>query len=166
MSRLNPFSKMLDDAKESLRLYGVPSQNLDPDVLMMEPAEHRYRCDAAGLLPPSKIWSVFIQGEMGPDLIVVKSVVLQNATQLRFVEHDQVIEAFAPNRADETLEVAVLPRRARRGRMIADTHRSNAMGIGWTECSVTVANQMTRPFSPPENVTHLPPHPLAIPIDI
>ena len=40
---------------------GVPSQNLNPDVLMMEPAEHRYRCDAAGLLPPSKIWSVFIQ---------------------------------------------------------------------------------------------------------
>jgi hypothetical protein len=39
----------------------VPSQNLDPDVLMMEPAEHRYRCDAAGLLLPSKIWSVFIQ---------------------------------------------------------------------------------------------------------
>jgi hypothetical protein len=39
----------------------VPIQNLDPDVLMMEPAEDWYRCDAAGLLRPSKIRSIFIQ---------------------------------------------------------------------------------------------------------
>jgi hypothetical protein len=47
---------------------------------------------------------------MGPDLIVVRSVILQNAMQLRFVEHDQVLEAFPPDRADEALDVAVLPR--------------------------------------------------------
>jgi hypothetical protein len=47
---------------------------------------------------------------MSPDLIVIGSVTPQNATQLRFVEHDQVIEAFAPNRSDEPLDVAVLPR--------------------------------------------------------
>ena len=28
---------------------------------------------------------------------------------MRFVEHHQVIEAFAPNRAEEALDVAVLP---------------------------------------------------------
>ncbi len=28
----------------------VPIQNLNPDVMMMEPAEDRYRCDAAELL--------------------------------------------------------------------------------------------------------------------
>jgi hypothetical protein len=47
---------------------------------------------------------------MRPDLVVVGSVILQSATQVRFVEHDQVIEAFGPNRADEALDVAVLPR--------------------------------------------------------
>jgi hypothetical protein len=47
---------------------------------------------------------------MRPDLVVIGSVILQNATQLRFVEHDQVIEAFPPDRADEALDVAVLPR--------------------------------------------------------
>src|ERR1700730_9492145 len=66
---------------------------------------------------------------MRPDLIVIGSVILQNATQLRFVEHDQVIEAFAPNRADEALDVAVLPGRARRSRMIVNPHRLNAMGV-------------------------------------
>jgi hypothetical protein len=38
------------------------------------------------------------------------SVLLEHATQLGFVEHDQVVEDFASNRADETLDVAVLPR--------------------------------------------------------
>ena len=28
----------------------MPIENLNPDVLMMEPAEDRYRCDAAELL--------------------------------------------------------------------------------------------------------------------
>jgi hypothetical protein len=46
---------------------------------------------------------------MCPNLIAIGSAIPQNATQLRFVEDDQVIEAFAPDRADEALDVAVLP---------------------------------------------------------
>ena len=42
-------------------LDAVPIGNLNPDVLMMKPAEDRYRCDAAELLGASKIWSIFIQ---------------------------------------------------------------------------------------------------------
>jgi hypothetical protein len=36
-------------------------QNLNPDVLMVDTAEDRYRCDAAELLRPPKIRSIFIQ---------------------------------------------------------------------------------------------------------
>jgi len=39
-------------------------------------------------------------------LVVVGSIDLQNATQLRFVEPDQMIESVAPNRSDEALDVA------------------------------------------------------------
>ena len=97
---------------------------------------------------------------MRPDLLVIGSVILQNATQLRFVENYQVIEAFAPNRADEALDVAVLPWRAWRGRMIADPHRTNAAGIGWAEGAITVAKQMTWRFIPREGVNHLSSDPL------
>jgi hypothetical protein len=38
----------------------VPIQNLNTDVLMMETAEDWYRCNAAELLRPPKIRSVFI----------------------------------------------------------------------------------------------------------
>jgi hypothetical protein len=40
--------------------YVVPSQNLDPDVLMMEPAQDRYRW-AAELLRRLKMRNIFIQ---------------------------------------------------------------------------------------------------------
>jgi hypothetical protein len=46
---------------------------------------------------------------MRPNLVVIASVIPQHAPQLRFVEHDQVIETLAPNRSDELLDVAVLP---------------------------------------------------------
>jgi hypothetical protein len=46
------------------RRAAVPIQNLNPDVLMMEPAEDWYRCDAAELLRPPKTrgfrWSVVL----------------------------------------------------------------------------------------------------------
>src|SRR6202051_3315491 len=93
---------------------------------------------------------------MRPDLIVIGSVIPQNARQLRFVEHHQLIEAFAPDRADEALDVAVLPRRARRDRMIADPHCTNAMGVGWAEDTVAVANQMIWRFVPRKGVSQLP----------
>jgi hypothetical protein len=46
---------------------------------------------------------------MCSDLVVIGSVVLQDTTQLRFVEHDQVIEALAPDRSDEAFDIAILP---------------------------------------------------------
>jgi hypothetical protein len=39
----------------------VPSQKLSPDVLVMESAEDRDRCNAAELLGSPKIWRIFSQ---------------------------------------------------------------------------------------------------------
>jgi len=74
----------------SIRDLVVLSQNLNPDVLMMQSAEDWYRCDGAELLRAPKIRRILVQREMRADLIVIRSVILQHATQLRFVEHDQV----------------------------------------------------------------------------
>ena len=45
---------------------------------------------------------------MSPDLIVIGSVSLQDTAQVRFAEHDEVVERFAPYRSDEPLNVAVV----------------------------------------------------------
>jgi len=44
----------------SIRVRAAHDQ-LNPDVLMMEPAEDWNRCDTAGLLRTAKIWGIFIQ---------------------------------------------------------------------------------------------------------
>src|SRR5579864_2855717 len=44
--------------------------------------------------------------------------------------------------------------------MIADPHCANAMGVGWTECSITVTKQETRRFVPRKGVSHLPSDPI------
>jgi len=54
-------TEVLDPQPVRLGMMAVPIENLNPDVLMMEPAEDSYRCDAAELLSRSKIWSIFIQ---------------------------------------------------------------------------------------------------------
>src|ERR1700752_1929579 len=73
---------------------------------------------------------------MGPDRVVVRGVRLENVAQIRFAEHDQVIEVFAPDRADEPLDVALLPSRTLGRRMIANSYRPNAPVIDRAKGSV------------------------------
>jgi hypothetical protein len=39
-----------------------------------------------------KIWSIFVQREMWPDFVVIRSIRLQDISQVRFAEHDEVVE--------------------------------------------------------------------------
>src|ERR1035437_5243299 len=92
---------------------------------------------------------------MRPDFVVIGSVSLQDIAQVRFAEHDEVVELFAANRTDQPLNVPVLPRRAWRHRAISDPHCANASGVRWTERAVAVANQMTRHCVPGKGIDHL-----------
>ena len=44
---------------------------------------------------------------MGPDLIVIGSVSLQDSVQVRFAEHNEVVERFATDRSDEPLDMSI-----------------------------------------------------------
>ena len=46
---------------------------------------------------------------MGPRLVVVADVLLENPPEMVLAEDDQVVHAFAPDRADDSLSVGVLP---------------------------------------------------------
>src|SRR6202011_566543 len=97
---------------------------------------------------------------MSSDLIVIRSVSLQDTAQVRFAEHDEVVERCAQYRSDEPLNVAVLPRRAWCGRVISDPHGTNAAGVRRTECAVAVANQVMRRLHPRKRHRHLTRYPL------
>jgi hypothetical protein len=70
-------------------------------------------------------------------------------------EHDYMIEAFAPDRSDEPLSMAVLPGWASGNRTVADSHRTNAARVCWSECPVAVADQVPWRFVPGESLSHL-----------
>ncbi len=53
--------------------------------------------------------SVLVQRSMSPQLIVVRAICAQDAAQVRFTEHDGVVEAFPADRAYESFNVSILP---------------------------------------------------------
>jgi hypothetical protein len=55
---------------------------------------------------------VLVQRSMRPRLIIVGGILRQNPAQVRFIEHDDVVDTFPADRADWSLGVGVLPRRA------------------------------------------------------
>src|SRR5579862_645946 len=97
---------------------------------------------------------------MRTDTVVVRGVSPQHAVQVRLPEHYHMIQAFTTNRADQALDIAVLPGRPWRGRMIADAHSSNAPDICRAECPVTIPDQMPWPFVPGKGFRYLTGNPL------
>ena len=63
---------------------------------------------------------------MGTRGMIVVEVVAEDAFQVCFVENDHMIETFAADRADQTLDVMVLPRGTRRDRDVFDAELSQA----------------------------------------
>ena len=55
-------------------------------------------------------WRILVQRQMRPDFIVIVGVGGKDPTQMAFAEDDNVIEAFAADRADQSLRMSVLPR--------------------------------------------------------
>ena len=63
---------------------------------------------------------------MRPRAVVVLLVGTQNMTQMPLANYDNVIQAFSSDRADQSFRIAVLPRRSRRCRSVANAHGANA----------------------------------------
>ena len=75
--------------------------------------------------------SVPIQGEVRAGVVVVGNVVLEDALKMRFSENDQVIDALASNRPDDSLSVRVLPGGSRSGDDLSYAHSLNScMEVG------------------------------------
>ena len=64
---------------------------------MMQASDHGHLDDFAlvGALHRSGLRCIFLQGEVGPAPVVVGEIVSQHATQVRFVQHHDVVEALA-----------------------------------------------------------------------
>ena len=57
-----------------------------------------------------QVGRVLVEGEVGPHLMVVGEIAGQDAAEVSLAEDEHVIQALAPDRADEPLREGILPR--------------------------------------------------------
>ena len=100
-------------------------RKLNPTVLMMKSAQDVAGDDAAAALNRSAMWGIFLQTEMGPCRVVIRSVFLQHTSKMGLAPHDHVVKTLTSDRADCALDISVLPWRSRRDRAVANAHRPN-----------------------------------------
>jgi hypothetical protein len=65
----------------------------------MQSAKDRNSRDGALRRRTAEIRRILVQGEMRPDLVVVRGVSLEDMAQVSFAEYDEVVKGFATYRA-------------------------------------------------------------------
>jgi hypothetical protein len=81
-------------------------------------------------------------------------------TQMSLAANDHMIDALASDRADQSFSIALLPRRSRGYRSVADAHGSNAPGKCPSIDPVAITNEVGRHLVPAAGLVDLPGDPL------
>src|SRR4030081_3345573 len=97
---------------------------------------------------------------MGPRRIIIGGISASDPAQVRFAKHDHVVETFAADRADESLNVSILPGRSRRDRMVPNAHCTDPLQEDWTIRGVSMPNLISRRVVPRERLGDLARDPL------
>ena len=79
---------------------------------------------------------------MNSGFIIVGREFDEHPTQVSFPEHDQVVDALPPDRANQSFRKTVLPRRTGRDWLVANAHGPQAAGDNSTVNRVTIADQV------------------------
>src|SRR5262249_4679876 len=97
---------------------------------------------------------------MNPRCIIICGIPTQNPAQVRLPKYDHVVETFPSDRADQPLDVRVLPRRSGSGRLVPNAHSTQPLPEDRTIRSVPVPNKVTRCTVPWERLGDLARNPL------
>jgi hypothetical protein len=83
-----------------------------------------------GRLHGAGLGAILAEREMRLALLVILKVCRQPTPQVLLIEDDDAVETFATERADDTFDVGVLPRRSRRGDDLLDGLRLETIAQG------------------------------------
>src|ERR1700682_291120 len=103
---------------------------------------------------------VLVQRSMGPRHIIIGGISAWGPAQVRFAKHDHVVETFAADRADESLNVSILPGRSGCDRMVPNAHCTDPLQEDWTIRGVSIPNEISRRVVPRERLGDLARDPL------
>ena len=89
---------------------------------------------------------VAIQRKMRAGFVIIRRVAPENPTQVTFAKHDDVIQAFSPNRTKHPFNEGILPRRSMCSLSLFDAHLLGASSEVNTIDSVTIPHRESRRF--------------------
>src|SRR5258708_364460 len=128
-----------------------------PLVAMMQTADFRKGDDHARGRRTYRAGLRAILGErqMRSGAAIVLEIGRQDAAQVGFVENDDVIETLAADRADDALDIGVLPRGARSGDDLVDPHRPDTIAEALAIRGISVPQQVARRLVPRAGLGYL-----------
>ena len=115
---------------------------------MMQTAESWHRCDIGSdrcaFCPFSACWSLLLQPEVRPVVVVVANILVHEPFQMMLIEHDHMVEQVATAVADEALSNAVLPRAFERSANGFHTKDFRSCQDFSAKSGIAVVNQIAR----------------------
>src|SRR5262249_46204217 len=75
---------------------------------------------------------------------IIRGIPTQDPAQVRLPEYDHVVETFPSDRADQPLDVRVLPRRSGSSRLVPNAHATQPLPEDHAIRSVSVPNKIAR----------------------
>src|SRR6266481_9492257 len=100
-------------------------------------------------------WAIFGKREVCPGSMVVVDVGRENTPQVPLVEEDCVIQTFSADRADDALDVCILPRGSRCCDDLLKTHNLDALTESVTIRIVPVPQEVARGSVPRKGLGYL-----------
>jgi len=108
----------------------------------MQPAEDRKRNNVSEPLHRACAGRILLERSMRSHLVIIGGIFRKDSSKVLRVEHDQMISALAPDRADQAFSMSVLLRRAERNWPVPDAHGSHPSLERAAKCSVIVADEI------------------------
>src|SRR5947207_12224940 len=100
-------------------------------------------------------WSILVERQVSARPLVVFEIQLQDATQPSFIQDDDVVQALAANRADQALDIGILPRRSRSREDVANAQPASRFVKFLSVARVAIAKQIARRTVPRESFQQL-----------
>jgi hypothetical protein len=116
---------------------------------MVQPSDFGNRHDRAhlGPLDGSHVGRILLEREVSAGPVVVREVACRDAPQVPFAQNENMIQALAPNRADEPLREGILPRAVGCREDLRDAHALYTMPELLAVDAVAIAEEIGRPVS-------------------
>src|SRR5260221_4703918 len=97
---------------------------------------------------------------MNARFIIIRAIPTQNPAQVRLPKYDHVVETFPSDRADQSLDVRVLPRRSGSSRLVPNAHGTQPLPEDHAIRSGSVPNKIARWTVPGKRLDDLARNPL------